>query len=119
VANPDGDGYTRHLYHNTIAMTSNAVVLLGGATNVLNNIGPTSSGNLAFTSAHFVNAAEGDYHLVAGSSAIDAGRDLTNIVDVDRDGNSRGTMPDLGAYEFGLISSLPTAPQNVRIVSSP
>jgi len=121
VTNSDGDGYTRYLLHNTIAMPSNAIVVEGGITDTRNNIGPTSSSNLAFNASHFVNAAAGDYHLRAGSAPIDAGLDLSSIVGVDKDGNIRpaGAFPDLGAYEFGQVAVLPSAPQNLRIVLSP
>jgi hypothetical protein len=122
VANPDEDNFVRRIYHNTIATPSNAIDVLAGETDIRNNIGPTSAGNLAFTSALFVDAAEGDYHLVAGSPAIDAGLNIGATVPVDRDGNPRpvGTLPDAGAYEFGGVgASLPTAPTNVRMISSP
>jgi parallel beta-helix repeat protein len=122
VMNPDGDGYTRYVYHNTIGTASNAIVVHGGATDIRNNIGPTSAGNLSFSAALFVNAAEGDYHLVAGSAAIDAGQNIGGMVPDDRDGNPRsaGARPDAGAYEFvGAGAAVPTAPRDVRMISSP
>ncbi|OGV39535.1 MAG: hypothetical protein A2X48_12930 [Lentisphaerae bacterium GWF2_49_21] len=53
--------------------------------------------------AGFVNAAEGDYHLLSSSPAIDTGRELSQYgVDTDADGVSRsiGTVPDCGAFEY-------------------
>jgi parallel beta-helix repeat protein len=121
VTNPDDDGYIRHVYHNTIAAASDAIAVLGGQAVIRNNVGPTTAGNLAYSDALFVNAAGGDYHLVAGSPAIDAGQDVGDIVLVDKDGSPRpvGAFPDIGAYEFGVIASPPPAPTNLRIVSSP
>jgi hypothetical protein len=95
--------------------------VLGGQTEIRNNVGPATAGNLAYTDALFVNAAGGDYHLVAGSPAIDAGQDVGEIVPVDKDGRARpvGAFPDIGAYEFGVSASRPPAPTNLRIVASP
>ena len=48
----------------------------------------------------FVNAAAGDYHLLAGSPALDAGSPLHSAAD-DYDGHPRpsGAGPDIGALE--------------------
>jgi parallel beta-helix repeat protein len=113
VDNLNGDGFSRYVYHNTVHMTSNAVTVAGGTANVRNNIGPTTANNLAFNATYVVSAAAHDYHLVLGSAPIDAGIDLSGVVAVDKDGKSRGTNPDLGAYEFG---ARPSSPQNLRIV---
>jgi parallel beta-helix repeat protein len=117
VDNLNGDGYTRYVYHNTVHMSSNAVVLNGGTATVRNNIGPSTTGNLAFSSGYFVNAGTHDYHLVAGSPAIDAGANLGSVVAVDLEGSTRpaGGAPDLGAYEYAG-SRAPTAPTNLRIL---
>jgi hypothetical protein len=117
VDNAVSDSYARLIYHNTIAMaSSNAVKLVAGTTNVRNNIGPTTTNNLAYNAAYFVNATAHDFHLVAGSAPIDVGLDLTAVVPVDKDGNSRtGSSPDDGAYEFGSANKL-TAPTNLRII---
>jgi hypothetical protein len=60
---------------------------------------PATGRNLAVASSAFVDAAAGNYRLVAGGSAVDAGQIVDGII-VDRDGNARvqGTAPDLGAY---------------------
>jgi len=49
----------------------------------------------------FVDPDNGDYHLQAGSPAIDAGYDLTGMVTDDYEGNPRpqGAGYDIGAYE--------------------
>jgi hypothetical protein len=50
----------------------------------------------------YVNAPAVDFHLRAGSAAIDRG-DLSNYPPTDRDGRTRpiGPAPDSGAYEYG------------------
>jgi len=83
------------------------LVVSGSAaqTSVSNNLidGSTStSGNAAVTgSPKFVNAAAGDFHLQAGSPAIDKGT-AAGAPSVDLDGKSRprGGGYDLGAYEL-------------------
>ncbi|MDB6128395.1 MAG: hypothetical protein JWM35_2291 [Verrucomicrobia bacterium] len=53
--------------------------------------------------AGFVNAAGQDYHLAAGSSAIDAGTSVASYgVTTDADGVARpqGTAYDIGAFEY-------------------
>lgn len=53
------------------------------------------------TAAAYVNADEGDFRLVAGSAAIDAGVDVPGFpAPVDFAGQSRVGRPDLGAFEF-------------------
>ena len=56
----------------------------------------------ATASALFVNPAGNDYHLKAGSPAIDVGT-ATNAPATDLDGHSRpaGLAIDIGAFEFG------------------
>jgi hypothetical protein len=56
--------------------------------------------NLAVSVSSFVNAAGDDYHLAAGSPAIDTGASI-GAVTTDRDGVSRpqGTAYDVGAVE--------------------
>ena len=55
------------------------------------------------TSALFVNAAGNDYHLKAGSPAINAGTS-TYAPSIDLEGNARphGTAYDIGCYEYLL-----------------
>src|SRR5207302_750960 len=63
----------------------------------------------------FVNAAANDFHLQAGSPAIDAGITLAQVP-VDADGVSRpqGKAYDIGAYEFPVNSAVAT---HVQIVA--
>ena len=105
IDNADTDDYVRRIYHNTIDLpNSRAVVSSGGASaDIRNNIGPSSTNNIATQDAFFVNKAAGDYRLVSGSAPIDAGVNLTATVPQDIDGGSRSNSPppDLGAYEYG------------------
>jgi parallel beta-helix repeat protein len=86
--------------------------------NILDRVGP-DDGDTRFTLAEwqaqgyelhslsaplsnlFVNAAAADYHLFAGSLAVDKGQSLGNVP-ADLDGRVRrfGAAPDIGCYEF-------------------
>jgi hypothetical protein len=59
----------------------------------------------------FVNPATYDFHLGAGSPAIDAGVADASNGTTDRDGNARsqGAAPDLGAYETTPVVVTPPA----------
>ncbi len=53
-----------------------------------------------FADPKFVNPAAFNFHLAAGSPAIDAGSSTTGQYDpIDFDGVKRGLPPDIGAYE--------------------
>jgi hypothetical protein len=109
------------VYHNTVAMRASDAITQSGSptTDIRNNIGPTAGANLPFDPSSFVNAAAGDFHLVAGAAAIDAGRDLGELVTTDKDGKDRpvGVLPDMGAFEFSM-GAVPAAPRGVRIVAT-
>lgn len=116
VDNNAGDSYTRKIYHNTVDIpSSRAIVVAAGTADVRNNIGPSTTNNIATSNNYYVNKASSDYHLVSGSAPINAGLDLTAIVPTDIAGNSRSANPppDLGAYEFVLG---PAPPTNLRVV---
>ena len=67
----------------------------------------------------FVNLGTRDLSLQALSPSIDAALSLGYTTDFAGTPVPQGGAPDIGAYEFGLVSSqLPSAPSNVRIVSS-
>jgi hypothetical protein len=60
----------------------------------------TGPGNIfTITNASFTNAAEDDYHLAAGSPAIDAGTFIA-ACSPDLDGFTRDATFDMGAYEY-------------------
>jgi parallel beta-helix repeat protein len=119
VNNFGADTDTRRIYNNTFDVPSaQAVSLGGGTTDIKNNIGPSSPNNIITSQAYYVNAANRDYHLVAGSEPVDAGADLSSIVPVDKDGKVRpsGTSFDMGAYEY--VPTGPSPPTNLRIISA-
>jgi cysteine-rich repeat protein len=65
-------------------------------------LGATQGGNLIDVDPLFVDAPNGDFHLQAGSPAINAGDpDAPSLPDTDFDGNARvdGPAPDMGALE--------------------
>jgi hypothetical protein len=65
----------------------------------------------------FVNVAVGNLALLIGSPAIDAGLDLGYTKDFNGAPVPQGLAPDMGAYEFGLITfPAPRPPANVRIL---
>lgn len=79
-------------------------------------------GNLGVNTDAFVNAAGGDYHLSAGSLAVDRGVPVSDVT-VDRDGTLRpqGSGYDVGAFERRVTSASippppePNAPQEIAL----
>jgi hypothetical protein len=82
----------------------NAMVRSGGAC-----AGNTTIPSLA---SQVVNAAGGDFHLVAGAGAIGAANS-TYANTTDKDGNLRDSHPDAGPYEYG--SSPPNTVANLWV----
>jgi hypothetical protein len=79
----------------------------------------TVTGNYtSATASMFVNAAEGNLHLVpTATAAIDRASVMPEItVDWDDQPRSAGGMPDLGADEFVAGAQRPATPKNVRII---
>ena len=103
VDNMSSDSYTRVIYHNTIdKAAADAVKIVGGTTDVKNNIGPSTTNNVATNDAFYFDVANDDYHIVVGSTPVDAGLDLTSTVPTDIEGKTRPSVtPDYGAYELG------------------
>ena len=101
-----GGGTTNNIIRNNI--------VIGGRLGVLVDAGiaTTLSNNLT-TDPKFVNAAGADFHLQAGSPAIDAGIAIAEVyTDFDGIARPQGTAYDIGAYEFANISSPPAAPSS-------
>ena len=67
---------------------------------------------------HFVDAANGDYHLAVGSPCIDAGDNSYVVSETDLDGKARivNGKVDIGCYEFqgGQVSSQYTVTFNAN-----
>ena len=62
-------------------------------------VSPASSTQSSTAPFGWRNPAANDFHLTAGSPAIDAGT-ATDAPATDRDGNARNGAPDAGAYEY-------------------
>ena len=56
--------------------------------------------NEIYGDPRFVDPANGDYHLQAGSAAIDHGVDAGVYTDLDGNPRPKGIGFDIGAYEF-------------------
>ena len=101
-----GGGTTNNIIRNNI--------VIGGRLGVLVDAGiaTTLSNNLT-TDPKFVNAAEADFHLQAGSPAIDAGIAIAEVyTDFDGIARPQGTAYDIGAYEYAHILPPPAAPSS-------
>ncbi|RYF44824.1 MAG: hypothetical protein EON99_00805, partial [Chitinophagaceae bacterium] len=99
-----------NFYNNLVVKTGT-----GNYITVRNNVPNTMKGNKFVDNvagAGFVNSAANDFHLAAGSVAIDAGVavSLFNIT-IDLDGILRllGLAPDAGAYEYNGGVTAPVA----------
>jgi hypothetical protein len=90
------------LYHNTLfGNGSGELGLFDGVTpDARNNLGTDLPGNMAASEEMFVNAAGGDFHLVPGAAAIDAGSDAGITYDLEGTPRPQGGGFDMGAYEF-------------------
>jgi parallel beta-helix repeat protein len=104
VDNASNDTQSRNVYHNTVDPTGGATAYTNadtrGTVDAKNDIGPTGTNNLAFSSSYFVDAARHDYHLVS-SAAVGAGANLLSTVPADIEGQTRTHPSDVGAYKFG------------------
>ncbi|NOZ20433.1 MAG: hypothetical protein GXP25_05020, partial [Planctomycetes bacterium] len=93
--------------NNLFYMPSSSTVLIHGNTEYTSStIGNLGTGN-QYGDPLFVSPAwgqTGDYHLKAGSPAINAGM-ATGAPAADLDGNARDATPDIGAYESVTVSS--------------
>ena len=100
---------TVYVAHNNILINPDHNLLF----NFTNLSGMTSSGHIANDPAQligdpkFVNSAGGDFHLLAGSPAIDTGKDVGLPF--------LGAAPDRGAFEFSA-SGNPSVPEPATLV---
>jgi len=69
--------------------------------NLQSNVGTVRGTNAITSNPLFTDASSGDFTLQSGSPAIDAGTDLGNPYNVDKNGTQRpqGNGWDMGAYE--------------------
>lgn len=95
--------YTTGIRQVTGTVTYNSSLFFGNGNDVLCDwTCAGGSSNVYGSDPRFVNPLAGDYHLVDGSGAVDAGTDLGITTDLDglpRPDPSTG-VPDIGAYEF-------------------
>jgi hypothetical protein len=119
---PSGNG---EYYSNTFYALPQFGLTISGGT-VRNNIfyqasldtsGTTTSNNLVGTNPQFVNAGTGDFHLQAGSPAIDAGMTVSGVTtDFDKRPRPQGARFDIGAYEYTGSAPRPlSTPTNFRV----
>jgi parallel beta-helix repeat protein len=125
----DGDCSTAQVINNTVyhnnskgidvedSSTQNAIIrnnisYLNG-TNAYIISGNTQDHNLFGIDPKFVDAANGNFHLLSNSPAIDTG--ATVSVEDDYDGNARpyNSVYDIGAYEYGAQDTTPPAPPSL------
>jgi hypothetical protein len=95
-------------------------IVFNNATGAILDLGPTGAGQAVLAAnlmlnPLFVNPSGNDFRLQAGSAAIDAGTVLSEVAqDFARVPRPQGPRYDIGAYEFKVISSTPTAPSNLK-----
>jgi hypothetical protein len=121
------------IYNNTIYGNSNYGIAgdVNSSVEFRNNIAYNNGTNINCGSAvctnnltsnpSFVDVANGNFRLQAGSPAIDAGVSLGSIVPTDTNGVLRpqGSGVDIGAYEFGGSSgSQLTPPSNLQVTAN-
>ena len=101
------------------AVIRNNIVFGNGGTDLYNDNPPglVMSNNFT-TDPQFVNASANDFSLRAGSPAIDAGVTV-NVVTTDVKGVERpqGIAYDIGAYEYGKVSTPLPTPSNLRLIT--
>jgi len=90
------------VFHNTMLGNGSGALGIydGAAVDARNNLGPTSTDNMAASASLFVQASAGNFHLVPGSAAIDQGSDVGIATDLEGTPRPQGAGFDYGAYEF-------------------
>ena len=125
------------IYHNTVYANGDYGIFIGEnaqGTEIINTIAyqngtniyldpgqqtGTKSVNNLTTNPLFVNPKTNDFHLQAGSQAIDKGISI-NEIDYDHDGRKRpiGKTADIGAFESILDMEPPATPTDFKVLTS-
>lgn len=95
-----GDGKNQHHDHNLYFCIDGKTFENGGTYDELGT--PLGKGEI-IANPLFVDYANRDLRLRAGSLAIDAGIDLGYTLDFDNNPAPSGDAPDMGAYEYQII----------------
>jgi hypothetical protein len=102
----------------TGATIKNNIVFGNNGGQICTSGSPTIELNNLITDPGFVNPEAGDFRLKIGSPAIGGGVVVSGIT-TDIDGTIRGTVVDIGAYEYqGSSAPAPPVapPSNLRVV---
>jgi hypothetical protein len=85
-----------------VAGDSGSTPPIAGANNLLDGAGSAPSYLTGSVSGAplFAGAASGDFHLTAGSAAIDRGKVTAAATDIDGNPRPQGSAFDIGAYEL-------------------
>ena len=81
-----------------------------GDVNIAGTLASDSTNNILGGAPRFVDAANNDYHLAAGSPAIGGGAAYSGI-GTDLDGVSFSEPPSVGCYEFDVTNPHPVVPK--------
>ncbi|MGN6511883.1 MAG: PKD domain-containing protein, partial [Chitinophaga sp.] len=114
ILNSFGTISSGNLLYNNLVVNAGSVAKYGesGYINIQPGIDYTSANNVTgadINSFGFVNPGAKDFHIGAGSSAIDKGRDLSAYYNTDYDGDAR---PQGSAYDAGADEYTGSAPTN-------
>ena len=117
MQNTNGTDGTGNLFINNLAVKPGSLATRGALAylTIQSGISYTGSNNLNYpdpATVKFVDATNKNFHLAAGSPAIDQGKDLSTYFKTDIDGNARpqGSAFDVGADEYASGTSANVAP---------
>jgi len=90
-------------------------IVYGSPSGIVSSIGGsiTETNNKLNTNPVFVNATSLDYHVQAGSPAIDSGASVSVATDFNGGPRPLGAAFDIGAYEYSGAVTMPGAPSTL------
>ncbi|WP_343692552.1 PKD domain-containing protein [Chitinophaga sp.] len=117
MQNTNGTDGTGNIFANNLAVKPGSLASRGTLAylTIQSGISYTASNSLNYADVNtvkFVDAANKNFHLAAGSPAIDQGKDLSAYFKTDIDGNARpqGSAFDVGADEYASGTAANVAP---------